>query len=268
MSFLSSLLAWANAPFTVAIGVALVFAAMQMTGLLGLLAGGGDHDGDHEVDADHDLDADADVDGDADADVDGDADGDADADADHDGDHDGDAEDDHAGFGQQLLSGLGVGKVPLSIIWQTYAVSFGFAGIAANTIYVGRSASLPTMNLVWTLPLAALFGYGTTRLLARSLGRVIADPHQEATSRKQLVGHTGVVISSKINDEFGEIRVHDKTGHVVRIVCRTRDAGVAIPEGREVVIVDYDRDADRLYVAALDEDLDEEAPGRQETRAP
>src|SRR4051812_27324183 len=49
VSFLSSLLAWANAPFTVALGVALGFAVLQMTGLLGLFAGGGDHEGD----ADH-----------------------------------------------------------------------------------------------------------------------------------------------------------------------------------------------------------------------
>lgn len=248
MSFLSSLLAWANAPFTVALGVAIVFALLQMTGLLGLLAGGDDHDAeaDHEVDADHDVDADAD----------GDADG----------DHDADADADQAGIGAHLLAGLGVGKVPLSIVWQTYAVSFGFAGIAANTVYLGRAGALPTGNLVWTLPLAGVFGYVTTRLLARGLGRLISDPKQEATSRKQLVGHTAVVISSKIDSEFGEVRVQDKTGHVVRIVCRTRDAGRAIPEGREVVIVDYDRDADRLYVAPLDED--DEAPGQKANHAP
>src|SRR5262249_44809754 len=65
--FVSSLLAWANVPFTVALGVAIGFALLQMTGLLGLLAGGGDHDGDadggheadHEVDGGHEADADA-----------------------------------------------------------------------------------------------------------------------------------------------------------------------------------------------------------------
>lgn len=224
MSFLSSLLAWGNAPFTIAIGVAVAFAILQMTGLLGLVAGGGDHEGDHDVDAHHDVDA----------------------------DHDHDVE--QPGFGQHLLAGLGVGKVPLSIIWQTYAVSFGFAGVAANAVYLGQTGALPTTNLAWALPLSALFGYATTRVLARSLARVLADPKQEATSRKQLVGHVGVVISSKIDGEFGEIRVHDKTGHVVRLVCRTRDAGQSIAEGREAIIVDWDRDADRLYVAPLDDE--------------
>lgn len=257
MSFLSSLLAWANAPFTVALGVAIVFALLQMTGLLGLLAGGGDHEGDadHEVDADGDADTDVDADADAGADADGDHD--AEGDAGHAG---------HAGMGTQLLAGLGIGKVPLSIIWQTYAVSFGFVGIAANTLYAGQRGALPTTNLLWTLPLSMVLGYLSTRLLARGVGRLISDPKQEATTRKQLVGHTGVVISSKIDGEFGEVRIHDKTGHTLRIVCRTRDATRAIPEGREVVIVDYDREADRLYVAPLDDD--DEPPGQRARRAP
>ncbi len=242
MSFVSSLLAWANVPFTVALGVAVGFALLQMTGLLGLLAGGGEHDADADTDVDGGHEADHDVDG-------HDADHDADADHDHDADHD----DEGHGLGAQLLSGLGVGRVPLSIIWQTYAIVFGFSGVAANTLYLGSTGALPLVTLAWTLPGAAVVGYVATRVLARAIGRVISDPRQEATSRRQLVGHSGVVISSKIDAEFGEVRIKDKTGHTVRIICRTRGEG-AIPEGREVVVVDYDREGDRLYVAPLDED--------------
>jgi membrane protein implicated in regulation of membrane protease activity len=229
----------------VALGVAVGFALLQMTGLLGLIAGGGDHDGD----ADHDVDGGHEADADADHDVD--ADHDADADGDHDHDHDADQDEGHS-VGQSFLAGLGVGKVPLSIIWQTYAVVFGFAGITANTVYLTYAGALPALTLAWTLPGACVFGYVLTRLLSRVIGRVVADPKQEATTRRQLVGASGVVISSKINAEFGEVRIKDKTGHTLRIICRTRDEK-AIPEGREVVIVDYDREGDRLYVAPLDE---------------
>jgi membrane protein implicated in regulation of membrane protease activity len=242
VSFLSSLLVWANVPYVVALGVAMAFGLLQMTGLLGLLAGGADHDGDS--DGDHDVDAHHD------------------ADADHDADHDAD---DH-GVGHQLLAGLGVGKVPLSILWQTYAVVFAISGIAANAVYLTHVGAVPTAALAWTLPLSLVVGYVATRLLSRAIARLIADPAQEATSRKQLVGHTGVVISSTVSHEFGEVRLRDKTGHVVRIICRTRDEGPTIPEGREVVIVDYDGDHGHLFVAPLD--ADEAQPGEHRLRAP
>lgn len=236
MSFLSSLFTWANAPFTVALGIGLAFALLQVTGVLGLLAGG-DHDGDTDTDHDHDFASDS---GDA-------ADG-------HDG-HDGHGE---ADADAGLLSALGVGKVPLSIIWQTYAISFALAGMTMNAVYLSRHGTLPTYTLVWTLPAALLLGFLITSALGRLLSRVTANPEQEATSRSQLVGKTGVVISSKVDQQFGEIRVRDKTGHVVRVVCQTRES-TPIPEGREVVVVEYDRDRDRLLVAPL-EDSDPSLP--------
>jgi membrane protein implicated in regulation of membrane protease activity len=246
-----SLLAWANVPFTAVLCIAVMFALIQMSGVLGLLAGG-DHDGDadHDVDAHHDVDAGHDTD----------ADGDAGHDADHDHDHDSDQEN---GSSAGLLAGLGVGKVPLSIIWQTYAVAFGLAGIIGNTIYLGYARSLPPYTLAWTLPLALVFGYLVTRRLGRVLARVAADPRHEATTRKELVGHTGVVISSKISSEFGEVRLMDKTGHTLRIICRTRDSEPTIPEGREVVIVEYDKEGNHLFVAPLDESIEPRPEGRK-----
>lgn len=261
MSFLSSLFAWASVPFTVALGVAVVFVLLQATGVLSLLAGGGDNDGDADGDADHDGSADHDVDHDADGgdhDVDHDADGDGDGDGD-DADHDADNEADHAGqhgVGHQILADLGVGRAPMSILWQTFAASFGFAGLATNIFYAQRVGSLPTQALLFSLPIAFVFAYAVTRGVSRVVGKLISNPNQEATSRKQLVGQSGVVISSKVNDEFGEVRLHDKTGHVLRIICRTRPSEKAILEGREVVIVEYDRERDQLFVAPLDDDDD------------
>lgn len=235
VSFLMSLLAWANVPFTAVLCIAVLFALIQMSGVLGLLAGG-DHDGDadHDVDAGHDADAHGDASHDADA------------------DHDAHQEN---GSSVGLLAGLGVGRVPLSIIWQTYAVAFGLAGILGNTTYLGYTGSLPSTTLAWTLPFALVFGYLVTRRLGRVLARLAADPRHEATTRQELVGHTGVVISSKISSEFGEVRLMDKTGHTLRIICRTRDAEPTIAEGREVVIVEYDKEGDRLFVAPLDEGI-------------
>ena len=219
MAFLESLLTWASVPYVVSIGVAVLFAILQATGLLGLLAGGDDHDGD----------------------ADGDADGD-----DADGDHDHDAQ------GFSVLADLGVGKVPLSILWQTFAFAFGFAGVAANVFYLSYAHALPLWTLALSLPLALVFGYAVTRQVGRIVARVVADPAQEATSRAGLVGQTGVVISSKVNAEFGEVRIRDRSGHVVRVACRVRVDDNIVPEHAEVVVVEYDREKDWLYVAPLE----------------
>ena len=247
MSFLASLLTWANVPFTIALGIALTFGLLSATGLLGLLAGGGDHDGD--AGGDHDVGGDAHAEGHAEAH----ADGDHDADGEHDGDSDSDHDHDGGGGLRGFAGALGVGKVPMSIIWQTYAVSFALAGMVMNTAHLSRTGTVPTHTLLWTMPLALAFGFVVTRTLSGFLGKLLSNPAQQATSRRELVGATGIVISSKINAEFGEVRIQDKSGHVVRVICTTQDAA-PIAEGQEVVVVEYDRERDRLYVAPLEQD--------------
>ena len=64
------------------------------------------------------------------------------------------------GLVNQLLAGLGVGKVPLSIIWQTYAVAFGFAGFAANTATLSRTGALPApLKRTHEMQVAHLLGF-------------------------------------------------------------------------------------------------------------
>jgi membrane protein implicated in regulation of membrane protease activity len=242
------LVAWANVPFTIAAGIALVFAMLQATGILGLLAGG-----DHEADAD----ADADVDADTDVDADVDADADADADGDHDADHDADGDADGHGFSFYVLGPLGFGKVPFSVIWQTYAVVFAATGLALNArMFLNREGGPPTGSLLWTLPIALVAGYGVVAMLARWLGPVFASTKEQATSRAQLVGQTGIVISSKVTSEFGEVRIRDKSGHDLRVVCKLADGSSSPKEHQRVVVVEYE--GGDLRVAPIDDEPDAE----------
>jgi len=236
MSALHFLFAWANAPFTIALGVTLLFALLQASGLLGLLAGGGD---------DHDVDADAD----ADADVDADADADADHDADH--DHDADGDDDQ-GIGAILFGPLGIGKIPFSLIWQGYAIVFAITGLALNVHAASPSGSVPLLTLAWTFPTSLITGYIAVAALARVLGPVLSSKGQEATSRAELVGQIGTVISSRVSPEFGEVRVKDKTGHEIRVICRLAQGVRVASEREQVVFVDYD-DERGLLVSPLEE---------------
>lgn len=232
MTFLRFLIAWANLPFAIASGIALVFALLQVTGVLALI-GSGDHDGDHDLD--------------------GDGEPDADADADHDADH--------AGIGDAIFGGLGVGRIPISIIWQSYAIVFAVTGYALNARWLGVSEP-PLLTLAWTVPSGLVAGYAVVATLARLLGPVFATKPHEATSRAELVGLSGVVISSKVTDEFGEVRIRDKSGHDLRVVCRLAPGAKPAGEHQRVVVVEYESEGGWLLVTPLEDDEPERLPAK------
>lgn len=229
MSFLRFLIASANAPFTIVGGIAVCFAILQLTGVMSLFAGG-DHEADHDVDADHDVPGDADT--------------------------------EQPGFGDLVFGPLGLGRLPFSIIWQTYAVVFAVTGLMINLRYLGDPSGPPLLALAWSLPAALLAGYAAVALLARFLGPLFATKEQEATSRAELVGHIGVVISSRVTAEFGEIRIRDKSGHDLRVVCRLAEGSAPPTEKQRVVVVDYEASKGELLVAPI-EDEDAEAKASQ-----
>jgi membrane protein implicated in regulation of membrane protease activity len=241
MSFVVSLFAWGNAIYTFALATTIGFALLQVSGVLGWLAGaeGDDGDSDHGVDAD----ADHDVDADHDADVDGDHD--ADSDADHDGD---DADEDDGGSARGILATMGGGRVPFSMIWQTFGATFGLSGLALNTIVLAYFGSVPTWSLLWTLPIALIAAFFVTRFVGGGLARVLAHDATQASSRRDLVGRPAVVISSQLSTQFGEVRIKDKASHV-RVVCKLMN-GPPVSEGTEVVIVDCKKG--QLFAAPFD----------------
>ncbi len=155
---------------------------------------------------------------------------------------------------------MGVGTMPLSIVWQAFAVCFALGGITANAVYFSRAGALPTSALAISAPVALVFAYVATRLVSRLFSRLVPASGKTSTSRKDLVGKAGVVISSKVNAEFGEVRVTDATGIVHRVICRVPEGDDPIPEGREVVFIEYDRAKDMLFVAPLDPDVPRKRP--------
>lgn len=256
MAFLQTLLTWANLPFTAALGIVLVFAALQVTGVLGLLAGEGEADGD----ADADVDAEADVG--LDAHVDGGGDHDVESDVDHDvaGEHDADHDaDGHGQRGFSILGSVGVGRLPTSIVWQTFAMSFGMLGVVANSIVWMTTGVLPVGALAISLPAGFFGGYALTALIARTLARVVKPP-QEAPGRRDLVGLTGVVVSGQIDEQFGEVRVKASHGEFVQVPCRLLPGERPVGHHENVVIVNYDKATDRLYVAPVSAESAEPTP--------
>lgn len=242
MTLLTFLTTWANAPFTVVGAITVLFALLSISGVMGLLAGGDHGDG-------HDVDADADVD----ADVDADADADPGHDADHDADHDAEGEGDGGrSLGAMVLGPMGLGRLPLSLMWQSFAIVFALTGLTLNSHYAALGA-VPLLTLAWTVPASTAVGYAFVALLAKLLGPVFSTKEVEATSRAQLVGQMGVVISSKVTSSFGEVRIHDKSGHDIRVICKLMKDSREPKEHESVVVVEFDEEKGELYVAPLEE---------------
>lgn len=204
MRLVSFLTAWANAPFTIAFGIAAGVAVLQATGALSLL-------GDHDADADGDTDV------------------------------EGDGDTDHS-----FLEALGVGRIPFSLVWQSGAIAFALTGLLLNTRYLGGDP--PLISLLWTTPIASLSALGAIALVARLLGPLFTPT--EATSRDALVGREGVVISSRVTNDFGEVRIRDDHGHDVRVICRLAPGQDSVSEGKRVVVVDIE-DGGKPVVAPI-----------------
>jgi hypothetical protein len=239
MTLWQFLVAWPNAPFTFAVCVTVLFALIQASGVLSALSGGGDADG-------H-ADADADVDGDVDADADADADSDADGDGeDSDGD-DGEAE---SGWIAKLGAPLGVGRIPITLIGEIFMVVFGVAGLVMNTYFV-EASEIPWMSLLWTLPGATMVAYGAQSATARVIAPLVDDRPAAATKRNELVGSIATVISRSVTEDFGEVRIRDRSGHDVRLIVKLTHGGSSLREGQEAVVVDVDAKG-TLLVSGLD----------------
>ena len=96
---------------------------------------------------------------------------------------------------------------------------------------------IPTDRLLWTVPLSVVAAYAIMAAVARLIRPIFATEAQEATTTRQLTGQSGVVISSRANQEFGEIRIQDRSGHLLRLPCRMEPGYPGVPEGGTVVVV-------------------------------
>jgi hypothetical protein len=243
-------------PILVPFLIPLLVVAMMITiqGLLLFVGIGLDFDGD----ADHDFDLDADVDADVDVDVDVDVDAgiaghaghgvfDIDHDHDHDFDHGHDFDHDAAGwsFGK-LLSPLGVGKIPLSIVWETYFLGFGISGVTLSFL-LSKFFAASFWFLGATIPLSLVFGWHITKLAAKAVVPLLKTSGV-AESERDIVGRIGKVTSLGVDNEWGEVELN-VNGSINHMIVVTD--GDTLGRGDQVVVTDYDSEKKRPIVTRL-----------------
>ena len=227
------LLAWWNLIYMVPFALALTY--------LFAYAGSGWTFGEFDADAEADVDADADLH----ADVEFHADAAA-----HGGGRAGiDADSEAAGEPQgllHLLSWLGVGRVPLSIILMVLLLTWGVVGFGTNQALRGAMGTL-----VWlaSIPLAAVVSLALTAAVSNALARLLPVAEGGALRRQQLVGRRGTVIFA-VTEESGLVGVRDDDGDRYQLAARILPGGEAVPPGEEIVLVRYEPDRSLFLVRA------------------
>lgn len=265
------LLGWWNLIFIVPAGLAMLYLGIYT--LSGITFG----DPEADVETDADLDGDADVDAGADADVDTDIDGDADvdADADSDADFDGDADADadlnaDAGDGLShhvhierdasidqgsaaevsplwsLLSFLGIGRVPVSIVLMVLLLAWGAVGFLANQVIRPYVAEPWHVALV-SLPLAALMSLMATGATSNTINRFMPLNLTLAKRKHELLGSIGEVVLP-VNGQFGMINVREASGDLHQVGCRLENGNETLPKGSHVKLVAYSAKESMFYV--------------------
>jgi hypothetical protein len=235
---LQLLLSWWNLIYLVPLALALIYLIVYMA--TGMSFG----------------DADADVHADMDADADADADGDADADHDVSGDHEAGHEPQHAGStsgGSSLLTLLGVGRAPISVLLMVFLLIWSITGIIANRVIYGLSESvLPTVII--SVPLAMVFSLFGTAGLARLIGRSMPNSETYVRRKSSLVGLAGEAVYD-MTAGFGTVQVRDESGDLHELPCETQgDASTKkiIHKGQRVVLYDYNEEKGVFYVTPFE----------------
>jgi hypothetical protein len=78
--------------------------------------------------------------------------------------------------------------------------------------------------------------------MTRVLAPIVDDKAQAASRRGDLVGSIATVISTRVTEEFGEVRIRDKSGHDLRLIVKAAkgDSLTELREGKEAVVIDVD----------------------------
>lgn len=238
---LAELFEWYNVGYFGAFSLAILFLILAIMGV-------GEHDTDadvdHDLELDHDLDHDLELNHDVDHDID--------HDVDHDAEHDMESHVESTGIGNTILSLIGVGKCPLSIIIMSFLLLFTLIGIGSNMI-LKHILIEPVIYGSISYVLSAVAGFFLTGLLARGIGRLLPTKETYIQGKKGLVGKIGEAVYDFSKPE-GFIQVIDdnQSLHEVRAI---NTSGKEIKRGQKILVYQYDREGDIYKIDELPPEL-------------
>lgn len=229
------LIEWQNLPFVLPFIAGMGYVLLLATGAVS--AG-------HDTDMDVDHNVDVDVHADADLDHDTDLGAEHDTGVHHDTDH-------TAGVLTKLLSLVGVGKTPLSIVFTSFCFVWGFTGYVANLV-LEPILRFPQIYFWLSFASAVIISLFCTSFIARIVGRIMPSTESYGISQESLVGSSGTAVLG-ISDQFGRVQVRDENGDLHEISCFTESGNEVIPKGTEVMVIRRDNTRDMYVVCPIED---------------
>lgn len=230
-------LALYNLPITILLGVVVIYWGLVGVGLLDFDTDGGldlGHTGDLHVGPDVDMDAH--VDAHVEHSVPG---------ADHDHSHLHHGPDAAHGPVRAALQFLNFGDVPSMIVVSILTLSFWTFSMVGNHYFnngsLVRAALLLVPNFLITVAL--------TKILTTPLKKLFTELNRDFDEHKPIIGRTCTIITSEVNDQFGQAQI-ETSGAPLVINVRTY-GGAVFSKGEPALIIKEEKDTQIYTVAKL-----------------
>jgi Protein of unknown function (DUF1449) len=158
-----------------------------------------------------------------------------------------------------LLSGIGLGGVPVTV-GLSLLIAFGwFAGLAGTVFLRGTGLGTAVLTLIGVAVIIAalVVGWLAARVLVMPLRRLF--PDDKAPSRHDFVGKLCLVKTSRVDTGFGQAEVTAADGSTAIIQVRRHEADAptdTLSAGSAALIFEYDIDGEFFWVTPYDASLD------------
>ena len=220
-------------PVTVLLGVVLLFWCGVILGALDIDVFDFDHDMDVDMDVDADLDLDMDVDLDADMDVDADVHG------------------SHSSFSilGALFKFINAHAVPTMVVLSFLALFMWVIALVANALFnPGEPFERNQLIALGLLVPNFIVSLLLTKIVTAPLKGFFKSLNYSGEIHVPVVGRTGIVKTSTLTPEFGQIEI---VNDGAPIVVQARVSEGSLAKGTEVLITDHDKDRNLYTVRAL-----------------
>jgi membrane protein implicated in regulation of membrane protease activity len=143
--------------------------------------------------------------------------------------------------GGDLLSWLGVGRLPLLMLIVVFLALFGILGLIAQQISFDVTDALITPWIA--VPTVAVVSLPLTGLSARGLARILPRDHTTAVRLDELVGRRGAIVTGRATSGSpARARVEDQHGQPHFVMVEPDNSGQIFEEGEPVLIVRREAD--------------------------